>query len=162
MQRERKVEAVTAQYEKSMAALEAAGDDQAEEEDRQRGRSSDRTQREDTRELADSRQESEARVNNRVPAGVAHARREARKRRETPYNDIKELIQEARQPNRKSKATAARMLTRLIESNNAIRQMQQTRQQRRAKVERQRKTQLAKKGATSKERRQLHVSNDGR
>ena len=40
------------------------------------------------------------------------------------------------------------MLTRMIESNKAIRQMQQTHQQCRARAKRQRKTQLAKKGAT--------------
>ena len=87
-------------------------------------------------------------MNTRVSAGVAHVRREAKQRRDKPYNDIKKLIQEARQPNRKSKATAARMLTRMIESNKAIRQMQQTHQQWRARIKRQRKAQLAKKGAT--------------
>ena len=40
------------------------------------------------------------------------------------------------------------MLTRIIESNKAIRQMQQTHQHWRARIKRQRKTQLAKKGAT--------------
>ena len=40
------------------------------------------------------------------------------------------------------------MLTRMIESNKAIRQMQQTHQQWRARIKRQRKAQLAKKGAT--------------
>ena len=64
MQRERKVEAVTAQYQKSMAALKEAGDDQAEEEEYQRGRSTNRTQRDDTIEPAETRQESDARVNN--------------------------------------------------------------------------------------------------
>ena len=107
MQRERKVEAVTAQYQKSMAALEEAGGDQAEEEEDQRGRSISRAQREDTREPAEMSQESETRVNGRVSAGVAQARKEAKKRRDKPYNDIKKLIQEARRPNRKSKATAA-------------------------------------------------------
>ena len=40
------------------------------------------------------------------------------------------------------------MITRMIESNKAIMQMQQTHQQGRARVKRQRKAQLAKKGAT--------------
>ena len=83
-----------------------------------------------------------------MAAGVAQARRGAQKRRDKPYNDIKKLIQEARQPNRRSTATAARMLTRMVKSNKAIRQMRQTYQQHRARARRQRKTQLAKKGAT--------------
>ena len=58
------------------------------------------------------------------------------------------LLQETRQPNRKAKATAACMLTRMIESIKAIRQVQQTHQQWRAIIKRQRKTQLAKKGST--------------
>ena len=144
MQGDRKVEAVTAQYQKSMAAVEEAGDDQAEEEGRQRGRRIGCTQREDTKEPADTKQESDARVNNRVSAGVAHARREAKTRRDKPCNDIKKLIQEARQPNRKSNATAACMLTRMIESNKVIIQMQQTHQQWRANITRQRKARLAK------------------
>ena len=80
MQRERKAEAVTNQYQTSMTALEEAVNDQAEEEESQRGRSINRAQREHTREPAVMSQESEIRVNSRVSAGVAQARREAKKR----------------------------------------------------------------------------------
>ena len=80
MQRERNAEAVTAQYQKSVAALEEAGSDQAEKEEAQRGRGINRAQREDTREQTKMNQESETRVNNRVSAGVAQARREAKRR----------------------------------------------------------------------------------
>ena len=148
MQRERNAEAVAAQHRKSMAALEDAGSDHAEEEEGHMGRNINRTLRKYTREPTETSQESETRVNSRVSAGVAQARREAKKRRDKPYNDIKKLIQEARQLNRKSKATAARMLTRIIESNKTIRQMQQTHHPCRARARRQRKTQLANRGAT--------------
>ena len=58
------MEAVTVQYQKSMAALEETEGDQAEKNERQRGRSINRTQREDTREPAEMNRESEARVNS--------------------------------------------------------------------------------------------------
>ena len=98
-QRERQVAAITEQHQKSMAALEEAAKDQAEEEESQRGRSTNRAQQKHTRKPAEVSQESEMQVNSRVSAGVAQARREAKKRRDKPYNDIKKLIQEARQPN---------------------------------------------------------------
>ena len=86
MQRERKVEAVAAQHQKSLEALEEAGDidSQTEDEECQRGRGIGRTQRETTQEAAGIKQEADATVDNRVAAGVAQARREARKRRERP------------------------------------------------------------------------------
>ena len=96
-----------------------------------------------------------------MSAGVAQARSEAKKQRDKPYNDIKKRIQEARQPNRQSRATAARMLTRMIESNKANRQMQQTHHR---AVESQ--SQAPKEGPTRKQRNelqnQLHVSRDER
>ena len=64
IKREKKVEAVTAQYQKTMAALEEAGSNQSEEEACLRGRSTNHAQREDTRESSEIKQESEARVNN--------------------------------------------------------------------------------------------------
>ena len=69
-------------------------------------------------------------------------------RRDKPFNDIRKLIQEAHQPNRKAKATAARMLARMVESNKTICEVRQTYAKDRARVRRERKTQLGRVGTT--------------
>ena len=63
-------------------------------------------------------------------------------------NDIKKLIQETRQPNQKAKATAARMLARMVESNKAVREARQTYIKYRARARRERQLQLGRAGAT--------------
>ena len=66
-------------------------------------------------------------------AGVSRDRREAKKRRLKPINTMIDLVKEARKPNRQHKATAARMLTRLVETNRTMQTVRQRMMQIRAK-----------------------------
>ena len=68
-----------------------------------------------------------------VVAGVSRDRREAKKRRIKPVNTMIEMIKEARKPNRQHKATAARMLTKLVDSNRVMQAVRQKMTQIRAK-----------------------------
>ena len=83
-------------------------------------------------------------------AGVSRDRREAKKRRLKPINTMIDLIKEARKPNRQHKATAARMLTRLVETNRTMQTVRQRMMQVRAKRRRARRSQLKQESFTDK------------
>ena len=94
--------------------------------------------------------EDEGEPEDSTVAGVARDRREARKKRAKPIKDMIKIIKEARQPNRQHKATAARMLTRMVEGNRAISQVRQAFAAARAKRRRERRDILKQAGATEK------------
>ena len=135
---QRKQAAINAKLESSRKEVEAAG--------QERGRTEQRKQ--PGRQSTSVDGETERQVHSRTSAGVSQNRRAAEKRRDKPFNDIKKLIQEARQPNWKAKATAARMLARMVESNRAMREARQPYIKCRANVRRERKIQLGRACAT--------------
>ena len=99
--------------------------------------SSESTERDTPDLLSDSSSEDDSSSDDEAPtsvvAGVSRDRREAKKRRIKPVNTMIEMIKEARKPNRQHKATAARMLTRLVDSNRVMQAVRQKMTQIRAK-----------------------------
>ena len=91
--------------------------------------------------------ESEQQLSTRVTAGVGRDRREARTKREKPFKEMQRTIQSNRQPDRKQRTTAARMLTRMIESNTLGRMVHQQFTQARARARRERTAMLNKRDA---------------
>ena len=91
----------------------------------------------------------EQQLNTRVTAGVGRDRREAKTKREKPFKEMQKMIQSTRQPDRKHRTTAARMLTRMVESNKLIRAAHQQHAQARAKARRERKAVLNKRDAVN-------------
>ena len=123
---QRKQAAINAKLESSRKEVEAAG--------QERGRTEQRKQ--PGRQSTSVDGETERQVHSRTSAGVSQNRRAAEKRRDKPFNDIKKLIQEARQPNRTATATAARVLARMVESNRTICEVRQTYAKNRARARR--------------------------
>ena len=123
---QRKQAAINAKLKDSRDEIEAAR--------QERGRTEQREH--PSRQSTSMEEEAERQVHSRTTAGVSQDRREAKKRWNKHFNDIKKLIQEACQPNRTATATAARVLARMVESNRTICEVRQTYAKNRARARR--------------------------
>lgn len=84
--------------------------------------------------LSDSSSDENSSSDEDTPTSVVSRDRcEAKKRRIKPVNTMIEMIKGARKPNRQHKATAARVLTRLVDSNRTMQAVRQKMTQIRAK-----------------------------